>query len=473
MEVTAPEGAVLHQALLVTAGAAPCRAGTALAGLRTETLFYYHGPAPISGTHQLTLGFGSGGPLFPEAVNLDIRVCGRRLCPGPPSRSRGQGSTMAADGAPFARPATVVAVALLIVGCSTGMHYRPDAPVPATVLGIGNVELLEIERNQLWTEVRLRWQAPPGVALTGAFLAPPEVAPCSAGVAMTRVVVDGRPQWDRPVALGADHLVTLRFGDDSRVAAEPMMADVAVMAGGAERCARFVVAAPGRRLHAVPPLRAETLEMSLAGPLRLPSDAALTVAMGWGRWIGPLRLTVAAGAALGSARVPVGGAARVEPDGFHPGVRGARSGRVPARRSPPRSRDCLRPTSSVLPMRRPRGQTAGSTTIPSSAPACRCSSSGSPRRHSARPGRPPDRGLAWRCSCPASRSGRDRPSVASPMSAASASWPPAAEVTGGDALGGADDGHARRCLRRGPGHASVVGAPAGGPGRGRPVGRAE
>jgi len=214
---------------------------------------------------------------------------------------------MRAEGAPGAWRASLLAAALLAAGCHAGLHYRPDAPVPATVDGIGNLELLEIQRDAVWTELRLRWQAVPGVALTNALLAPPEAAPCTAGMTMTSLEVDGQQRWDRPIALGADHLLTIRFANDSRLASGPMMADLAVATGTTLRCARLVVAAPDRRLRPVAPLLAETIELSLAGSLRLPADDALTVAMGFGLWIGPLRLTLGLGATVGSARVSVGG----------------------------------------------------------------------------------------------------------------------------------------------------------------------
>jgi hypothetical protein len=79
VEVTAPSGATLHQALLAPAGVPPCRAGTAVADLRVGKLFYAHGPAPIGGTNQVTLAFPDP-PLFPESLDLDVRGAGGVLC---------------------------------------------------------------------------------------------------------------------------------------------------------------------------------------------------------------------------------------------------------------------------------------------------------------------------------------------------------------------------------------------------------
>jgi hypothetical protein len=79
VEVTAPAGARLHQALLAPRGAPPCRAGTAVVDLRVGNLFYPHGPAAIDGTNKVTLGFPDA-PVFPAAVDLDVRGAEGTIC---------------------------------------------------------------------------------------------------------------------------------------------------------------------------------------------------------------------------------------------------------------------------------------------------------------------------------------------------------------------------------------------------------
>jgi hypothetical protein len=212
-----------------------------------------------------------------------------------------------------------VAVAVVAGGCSFTESYRPKSPVAAHA-PLADVEVDRLDRGEgLTVEVpkgrettggttlRLRWRArEDGSGIARAVLASPEARPCTAGVSAQLIDVDGQTRWDRPVGLGRDHVVTLSFPEEPILMTGALVLDVeAARADGSTACVRMPLTDGGRgfvtQSHALLGVR-----LGLQVPLRAGSTSAFSVELTPGRWLGPLRLTLGLGMAVGVSRLNTG-----------------------------------------------------------------------------------------------------------------------------------------------------------------------
>jgi hypothetical protein len=220
-------------------------------------------------------------------------------------------------GARFA--ALLLTTAVTAAACAGGAGFRPASPVSVTarpasvtleavdVAGL-TVVLPHGEARASGLTPRLRWHAlEPGTGLARAFLAPPEAAPCTAGVEAELVEIDGQIRWDRAAGLDVDHAVVLGFPRDSRLEEAPLVLDLDVTDAAGRACVRVPLTGEGRRY--TPPDPGVTLgaAIALTAPARSGSGVAFGIDILPARWVGPLLLSLRLGFSFDANHLSAGG----------------------------------------------------------------------------------------------------------------------------------------------------------------------